>query len=54
MALAQFKEDFQEIPLQVDQLILTADHVVFKDASRGDRLYVEHFGVKIKKRRSGG
>ncbi len=46
--LAIFKEDFQEIPLQVDKLILTADHVIFKDASRGARLHVEHFNVNIK------
>lgn len=45
--LAIFKEQFQEIPLQLGQLVLSADNVVFQDSS-GGHLHTEYFDVGIK------
>lgn len=46
--LAIFKENFEELPMQTDRLILTADHVVSKDFTKGERLHIEEFDVNIK------
>lgn len=46
--LAIFKENFQELPLQADRLILTADYAVYKDLSKGDLPHVETFEVNIR------
>lgn len=46
--LAVFKEGFQELPLQVDRLVLTADYAVYKDLSKGDLPHVEAFEVNIR------
>lgn len=46
--LAIFKESFEELPLQTDRLILTADYAVSKDLSKGDMPHVETFEVNIR------
>lgn len=46
--LALFKENSQEIPLQLDQLVLTADIIIFKDASKEEHLHIESFNINIK------
>lgn len=45
--LAVFKENFQELPLQTDRLILTADYAAYKDLSGGGLPHTEVFEVRI-------
>lgn len=46
--LAIFKENFQEIPIQIDQLVFTADNVIFKDVRKDGLLHIENFNVNIR------
>jgi hypothetical protein len=46
--LAIFKENFQEIPLQIDRLLLSADHVIYKSADKQGLWHIQDFEVKIK------
>lgn len=46
--LAVFKENFQELPLQVNRLILTADYAVYKDLSKSGLPHTEAFAVNIR------
>jgi hypothetical protein len=46
--LAIFKENFQEIPIETDRLILTADYAVYKDLSKGDLPHIETFEIGIR------
>lgn len=46
--LAIFKEDFQEMPLETEKLILTVDYVIYKDCSGGGKAKVSTFAIDLK------